>query len=199
MSAASEQSPRIRVGLIGAGYMSEEYCKVLRDHPNYELVGLVSQTKEKSIALGTKYGLSFFPRNWRELSDLVAPDLMIVAVSEHATQAVVNEAIGFPGVILVEKPLGLTLEEARNLHHLSMEAGKSIFVGLNRRFYASTMRLQVELEQVGGNRFLLLQDQHDIIAARRARYDERTVQNWMFANAIHTVDLLNFRAVVTRL
>jgi hypothetical protein len=63
---------------------------------------------------------------------------------------------------------------------------------MNRRFYDSTIKLIAELEIEPGNRLFLLQDQLDTIAASRNGFDALTVKNWMFANAIHTVDLLRF-------
>lgn len=192
MNGCLEQTPKIKVGVVGAGYMAGEYCKVIAEHPSYELLGVVSRSPERSRALAERHGLSWFPENLDQLSKDGPPDLIIVAVSEHVIYDVVKELIRLPSVLLVEKPLGLSLNEADELNKLSQRFAGRLFVALNRRFYSSTMRLRAELSSVEGKRGFLLQDQHDQISAEKAGFDPRTVRNWAFANAIHTLDLLSF-------
>lgn len=182
----------IAVGIIGSGQMAREYCKVLQAHPLYDVVGLASRNATTSKTLCDEFKIKYHSRSINELCGLANIRLIVVAVSETSTAAVVEELIDKPQVVLVEKPFGLSLAESRRLLSKSRRRSSPIFVALNRRFYDSTKKLADELNEVEGSRMFLLQDQHDTLAARANGSDERTMNNWMFANAIHTVDLVNF-------
>lgn len=190
----AKNSRQIAVGIIGAGYMAAHYCSVIQSLPGYKLVAVVSRSAERAAALSKAFGLSFFPRSIAELCETARPELLIVAVSEGSVLSVVKQTKDFPGVYLVEKPLGLTMDEAREINDITSDYHERIFAALNRRYYSSTLRLSTELTEDPGHRFLTLQDQHDIFAARQAKVDERTLRNWHFANGIHTVDLLRHLA-----
>jgi predicted dehydrogenase len=180
----------ITVGIVGSGYMAREYCKVIRNHPAFRLVGITSRTEDNSQILSNEFGLAFLPKSTSELSEIAKPDLIVVAVSESATTKVVKNLMESSAVLLVEKPFGLSVQEAEQLCGWTSGRKKPTYVALNRRFYDSTMQLVSGLNQSVGKRFILLQDQHDTVAATRNGFDEPTVENWMFANAIHTVDLI---------
>lgn len=182
----------ISVGLVGAGYMAREYCKVIQLHPSFELVGVVSRNLSNSKKLSQDFNLQYFPESISELCKDAKPDLIVVAVSESSTAKVVEELLRHSQVLLVEKPLGLSINESRSLKLGARRRASPTYVAMNRRFYDSTLNLVTELEAEQGNRVVLLQDQHDTIAATRNGFDKLTVQNWMFANAIHTVDLMRF-------
>lgn len=182
----------ISVGIVGSGYMAREYCKVIQLHPDYELVGIISRNLSNSKKLGQDFNLQYFPQSISELCKDAKPDLIVVAVSESSTAKVVEELFLHSQVLLVEKPLGLSINESRRLNLGARRRASPTYVAMNRRFYDSTLNLVAELEVEQGNRVVLLQDQHDTIAASRNGFDKLTVQNWMFANAIHTVDLMRF-------
>jgi predicted dehydrogenase len=184
----------ITVGIVGSGYMAREYCKVIRNHPAFRLVGITSRTEENSQILSKEFGLTFSPKSVSELSEIAKPDLIVVAVSESATAEVVKNLMDSSAVLLVEKPFGLSVQEARQLNDWTNNRKEPTYVAFNRRFYDSTMKLVSGLNQSVGNRFILLQDQHDTLAATRNGFDKITVDNWMFANAIHTVDLIRHLA-----
>jgi predicted dehydrogenase len=191
-----QKSPEreITVGIVGSGYMAREYCKVIRNHPAFRLVGITSRTEEKSQILSNEFGVTFSPKSIIELSKIAKPDLIIVAVSESATAEVVKNLMESSAVLLVEKPFGLSIQEARQLNDWTSNRKEPTYVAFNRRFYDSTMKLVSGLNESMGSRFILLQDQHDILAATRNGFDKITVDNWMFANAIHTVDLIRHLA-----
>jgi predicted dehydrogenase len=182
----------IRVGIIGSGYMAREYCKVIQDHPKFLLTHIYSRSKSRSDFLSNDYGISTKVTSVEEMSLNPDIDLIVIAVSESSIREVVTQAVGSRGVLLVEKPFGLDFEEAKELTDLTSTNKMKVFVALNRRFYASTTRLRSELELHRGPGYFILQDQHDVVAARQAGFDDLTLNNWMFANAIHTVDLINY-------
>lgn len=170
--------------------MAREYCRVARDHPSFDLVGIVARSREKAATLSEEFGVNFSSENLSDLSNNVSPDLLVCAVSEYSTETVVLDALNFPWVLLVEKPFGLNLLQAESLAAHAALAAHPVYVAFNRRFFQSSTRLFRELQQTIGPRFYLLRDQHEPSHALRAGFDPRVVDNWMFANAIHTVDLL---------
>ena len=63
-------------------------------------------------------------------------------------------------------------------------------VGLNRRFYASTLAVKGDLESRDGRRLVHVQDQQSFAEARAHGHPERVVERFMYANSIHLIDYL---------
>lgn len=189
------------VAIIGAGYMADEYIRILVARVEFRVVGLVGRTTTRAQELANRYhGLEVFS-TIEELFNAKAPDLVIVAVSELETHRVLKEIWKFPWTCIVEKPAGHNLEEAKKILEDSKNAAGKTFLALNRRYYESTLAAQKALLNVEGPRFINLVDQHDTQKALALGVPEKVVDNWHFANAIHTVDLLRVfsRGEVSRL
>jgi hypothetical protein len=95
----------------------------------------------------------------------------------------------FPWSHLIEKLLGHDLEEARALSQMSLEQGSRVCAAFNRRFYSSTLQGRAGLEEENSPRLVTILDQEDPVSALEAGQPQAVVENWMFANSIHVIDL----------
>lgn len=102
-----------RVGLVGAGYVSEFHIKALKRLPNVRLVGITDLDEARSRATATRFGVGFFPT----LKTMVAEGLDVVHVltppSAHVPVAL--EAMTLGCHVLVEKPLATSVEDCDRL------------------------------------------------------------------------------------
>ena len=102
---------------------------------------------------------------------------------------VAEECFAYPWTILLEKPAGHNLAEARSIAQAARNSIGRVFVALNRRAYSST---RIALDRLRGNeglRFIKVQDQQDQEAARRIFNEpEQVSANYMYANSIHLID-----------
>jgi predicted dehydrogenase len=88
----------------------------------------------------------------------------------------------------MEKPPGYCLSDAKAIASAAQARGGRVFVALNRRFLSSTMRVQKELAESEGPRFIKVQDQEIQAHGYDLGKPPEVIANWMFANAIHTID-----------
>jgi predicted dehydrogenase len=63
---------------------------------------------------------------------------------------------------------------------------------MNRRFIGVIRRAREALEQAGGAQVIHVQDTQDLSLARQYHEPESVMHHWMYANSIHTIDLLRY-------
>ena len=178
----------LRVAVIGAGYMAAEHLRTFAACPEVQLVGVHSRSAARAETLAQAYtGVAVFP-SIQALYAHTAADLVVIAVPELACRAVCDEAFQHPWTLLIEKPVGHTLSEARLIEQQAIAHGARAYVALNRRFYCSTLQLQQALQGIEAARVVTILDQEDAASALAAGQPPEVVHNWMFANSIHLID-----------
>ena len=178
----------LRVAFVGAGYMASEHLRAFAACPDVELVGLHSRSTHRAEVLTKTYpGLKIFP-TIEALYSQTHADLVVIAVPELACQAVCQQAFQHPWTLLIEKPVGYTLTQARQIEQAAYDLSARAFVALNRRFYGSTLQLNNALQSIKTPRVVTILDQEDAVSALAAGQPPEVVQNWMYANSIHLID-----------
>lgn len=169
--------------------MATEWAKAITSHESFSLVGVLSRNVDRARFFAERFSVAKVAQSVSELFDSTQADVVFVAVSEPSLRELFPSLIHQPWVRVVEKPAGINLEESIELAEASIGLTEPTYVALNRRFYSSTMTLLEQVGQEAGNRVIQINDQHDTEYALASGRDPRVVRNWMYANAIHTVDL----------
>lgn len=180
-----------KVAFIGAGYMAEEHLKVFSAQPEFEITGIYSRTIIKAEKLAEKYTLGFVADSIDNLFKNGKPELLVICVPELELWGVFLGASSYPWKMLIEKPVGINLEEAHKFLSKAKENDLEIYVALNRRHYESTRIALEKLKSDSGSRFVHIIDQEDLLAAKLSGQPEKVLSNWMYANSIHIVDLFS--------
>ena len=95
----------------------------------------------------------------------------------------------------MEKPAGFDLDDAEDIARAAAGRTAPVMVGLNRRFYSSARSIRADLDtRPGEQRFIHVQDQQSFAEARHYNHPERVVEQFMYANSIHLIDLIPFFA-----
>ena len=178
----------VRVAFIGAGYMISEHLRVYAHCPDVKLVGIYSRTHARAQALADSYPGIYIACNIDDLYESCKPDLVIVAVPELACFEVCQASFKYPWCMLIEKPVGYHLEEAKEIEALADSFNSKVFVALNRRFYSSTILLKSKLLDLDSKRLVSVLDQQDPSVALESGQPQVVVDNWMYANSIHLID-----------
>jgi predicted dehydrogenase len=97
-------------------------------------------------------------------------------------------------IFLIEKPLGLCVEEAIYLSNLAKKRSSKVFVGLNRRSYSSTRQVLEGLSMDDGIRVIQVSDQEDTNIELENGKPIKLIESWMYANSIHLIDYFNIFA-----
>ena len=184
---------KIKVGIIGAGHIAEEYIKIFSKNSSTNVAGIVGRTKKNSKILSLKYNIGFYGNKISELliHDL---DIIIVAVDILNTINVAKEISNFSGLVLIEKPLGVNHEETKKILKILNSNKQNCFVALNRRFYDNILFAKKILKKDKSKKIISVVDQENTIKAKAIGHKKKVLQNWMFANSIHLIDLLIYFA-----
>jgi predicted dehydrogenase len=105
-------SPVLGVGIYGTGNVSREHIRAYLRNPATEVVALCGRTREGAVARASEFGLP--ARSYVDYDEMLAdPSVQIVSICTphhlHAIGAIKAAQAGKH--ILVEKPIGLTLEQ----------------------------------------------------------------------------------------
>ncbi len=178
-----------QVLLIGTGYMGREYVKVLKAlNVCFTVVGnSVASTQRFSKETGVPAQAGGIER-WLAAHKEDHPRLAIVAVQAEYAANVLMQMLpcGF-GHVLVEKPCGLTEEEARKIAELADRMNTKVIVAYNRRFYASVLAAEKIIAQDGGvTSFCFELTEHEF------NPQTQDVAGWFIGNDTHVADLAFF-------
>ncbi|MFX3633951.1 MAG: Gfo/Idh/MocA family protein [Candidatus Pristimantibacillus sp.] len=130
----------IRIGVIGAGSISEMHFGSYSKNVDAVLVAVCDVKEERAKAKGEKYDIPHVYTDYNEL--LANPDIDAVSICTwNNTHAEISIAALKAGKhVLCEKPLSKTVEEALAVEAAVKESGKTLQVGFVRR-YASNTRI----------------------------------------------------------
>jgi predicted dehydrogenase len=170
--------------------MGREHARAFSAIDNVRVVGVHGRTRAKAEALASELGGIDVHESIAALFERCRADLVVVAVPELAIAPVIHACLRFPWPIFMEKPVGCNFADGEAIAARAQEVGARVMVGLNRRFLSSTRAALDDLRDDAAPRFIHVQDQQSLAAARAAGHPEQVVRNWMYANSIHLVDYL---------
>lgn len=188
------QAASCAVAVIGAGNMAREHVRAFRTVPQVTVAGIQSRTRSRALALAAEFGIPHVCDSLAELHAKTGAVLAVVTVSETAMKTVALASLDHPWTLLLEKPPGLTVEEAEEIEAAAASRGRDVRVGLNRQWLSSTQAVLSDLAACAGPRFVKVQDQQSLALAERIGHPPEVVRHWMYANSIHLVDYFRFLA-----
>lgn len=142
-------------------------------------------------------GLSFFAigrglKEWLKTNE--APRTAIVAVTEDQLGIVTRQLINAGCKnILVEKPGGFDVEDIIKVAKLAKQKGTKVYVGYNRRFYASTQKALEFIEREGVLSFNFDFTERSYVV-EKAPQSAKIKKEWFLQNSTHVIDLAFFMA-----
>jgi predicted dehydrogenase len=184
---------KIRLGLIGAGWVANQHLEVIKEIEELQAVGITSRTRSKAEALANEYGIAVCADNLDQLVKDARPDALMVMVSEDQMFEVTAAAIKYGLPLFVEKPAGLLPEENRKLADQAEAAGILSMVGFNRRYY-SIFHKGIKIIGEHGKLLGVAVEGHERMWRVRGlnKFSDLVLENWIYANSVHTIDLLRF-------
>lgn len=183
----------VRLGVVGAGRIACDHLKAITGLQNVEVAGITSRTMTKAQDLGAQFAIPVVTESLSELVQRTRPDglLLLVSVDQiyHATCAAFE--YGIP--LFLEKPPGLTPTEAYHLEELARQYQIGTMVGYNRRYFAN-FHQGIRIIRDHGPLMGILVEGHERLAKVRSAgfHPQHVLNNWVYANATHTIDLLRF-------
>ena len=182
----------IKVSIIGAGRISEQYIKVLKSFKNVKIVGIVSKSEKSSKIKSKKFDIPYFGNSIDTMMNKIKPNIVIVCVTPTETMKVCFNLFKYNCISLIEKPLGLSLEDSKKILFKATTFKRKSFVALNRRYLNSTNLLLKKISSDKSKRIVSVFDQEDTQTAKKNGHNSLVIKNWMYANSIHLIDYFTF-------
>ncbi|HWD98136.1 MAG TPA: Gfo/Idh/MocA family oxidoreductase, partial [Bryobacteraceae bacterium] len=133
------------IGAIGAGFIMRDVQLVAYKNAGFHVAGIASRNPERAREAAQMRGI---PRAYDSIAELIADpriDIFDIAVPPPYQLAVVRQIVSSgarPRGILAQKPLGMDLDEAREIVRLCEENGIVLAVNQNMRFDQSIRALK---------------------------------------------------------
>jgi predicted dehydrogenase len=139
MTAATGDTKKIRVGVVGTGEFGRNHARVYGEVPGAELVGVY----DKDVARAAQVAAEFQTRALASIEELRGlADAVSVAVPtlEHSTVGCTLMEMGLD--VLVEKPMAHNLAEADALLDAAKKFGRILQVGHVERFNPAVLAVE---------------------------------------------------------
>src|SRR2546422_8590954 len=139
MNAATEQSKRIRVAVVGAGEFGRNHARVYRELECAELVGVFDQNPERAAAVAAEFQTQTLQR-LEELRGRADAASVAVPTVAHAEVGCRLMEMGLD--VLVEKPMAVNLAEADALLASAKKYKRILQVGHVERFNPAVIAVE---------------------------------------------------------
>jgi predicted dehydrogenase len=149
---------KIKIALIGAGKMMDEYLKVLKHFDNQlTLEGIFSRTSKKALNLKEKYKIRYLAKNIDDLYLKTKADIVFIIISVENTKKICLEASKYNWKCYVEKPFGINYDETIELNKKLKNKIDNFYIAFNRDYYQSVISCDKFLKKIIQKELLQLQ------------------------------------------
>lgn len=137
---------KIKIALIGAGFIADYHARGLQTIPEVEIVAVVSQTKENAKKFAHKYHIE---KTFTDIDALVSDDdLDAVIISTpnkfHAPYAI--EFLKNGKDVFLEKPMAMNADEGQQIAAIAKKYQQLVMVGHMWRFDTDTKYIKETVE-----------------------------------------------------
>ena len=124
----------MKIGIVGCGLNSDYHISFARDYPGAELIGVVDKDEQKANECAAKHGIKKIYPSIKELVGEHRPDAIHIVTPPQTHYLLAKEALGLKCHVLVEKPMALHVQEARELFGLAQANGVTLCAMHNHFF-----------------------------------------------------------------
>jgi predicted dehydrogenase len=137
---------RLRVALLGTGWIMDFHARAVLEHPGAELVAAANWRRPSLDRLAERHGIARTTTDWRALTADPGVDAAVVGTPNalHAPQAIAFLDAGKH--VLVEKPMAASLAEADAMVAAARRSGAFLMVAHCLRFHPDVRALRVRVE-----------------------------------------------------
>lgn len=142
---------KVRVGVIGAGSISDMHLQSYRKNVDAELYAVCDLDQARAKEKAEKYGAPKHYGNHKDLLKDAEIDAVSICTWNNSHAEIAMEALKAGKHVLVEKPLTTSVEKAKEVEKTVKETGKLLQVGFVRRYgdNATLLKQFVEKGELG--------------------------------------------------
>jgi len=140
---------KIKILVIGAGFMGSSHARAYHQNPGFDLVGLVDQSREHRSQLAKELGVS---DHFETLSQAITnkkPDAVAVCTYPDSHKQYVLESLESGAHVFVEKPLAVSVSDAEDIVQMTRERNRKVVVGYILRHNPAWMKFTELAQSLG--------------------------------------------------
>jgi len=185
-------SGSIGIGLVGLGRHGSRYARhLLEGIPECHLAAVSRRDVGAGRAFAERHGLLFVP-DWRDLVTREEVEAVVVVTPPALNRGICLAAVRAGKPLLIEKPLALTVAEAREMVRAAREAGVTLMTAQTLRFTPVLARLRERLADVGSLEYLVLTMRADRPPHHWLGDPSQAGGGVLLEIGIHLLDLIRF-------
>lgn len=167
----------IKIGVFGAGRFGRIHMDILKNIPQFEVVGFYDPDKQAAGEAEKSTGLKKFEREDELIEACDAIDIVSSTVSHFA---LAQRSIRRFKHVFIEKPVTSTIEEARSLMSMSVEAGVKVQAGHVERFNPAFIEAYHHIKNP------LFVESHRLVEFNRRQLSASVLEDIM----VHDIDIM---------
>ena len=154
---------KVRVGVIGSGFIGNIHVDSLRHVPDGEVVAVASRTPGSAARFAERWGIPEAYEDYRQILERSDVDAITVAVPNYLHEEIVIAAAQAGKHIMCEKPFARTIQEAKRMLMAVNDAGVKLVYGEMLCFAPKYVRAKRLVDEGAlGKVFLVKQsEEHD--------------------------------------
>ncbi len=130
---------RVKVGIVGVGYLGMQHARILSYLEEAELRGVADIDFKRAMQIGNRHGVQYY-KNYEEMLDEIDAGIVATPTSEHFEISM--KLLQKGKSVLVEKPITETIEQAEELVEETKKRGSILQVGHLERFNPAVEALE---------------------------------------------------------
>ena len=139
------QEDRVRIGLVGVGWFGGVRVAAARKSGAAEFVSCFDRSSDRQKAFAAEHGCRA-AESYAAMLDDAEVEAVLIATPHSTHLGLIEEAASAGKHIFVEKPLVLTVADARRAAQVAEKAKVVLQVGHNRRRQAANRRIKAMLD-----------------------------------------------------
>lgn len=141
---------KVKIAFIGCGGMANRvHYPSLASFPDVEIIAICDIDREKLNATGEKYNIERRYTDYRKMIEETSPDAVYAIGQPHIMYDIWKWCLEQGLNLYIEKPMGITIHQARSLAYLAEKKGCITQVSFQRRAVPLLVKLREECLRKG--------------------------------------------------
>lgn len=130
---------RLRCAVVGCGLIGKRRAEQAVAHGGTQLIAVADTSEDAAVSVAERYCVARFA-DWQAIVGDADVDAVVVATPNAFLRDVAVAALNAGKHVLVEKPMGRNLGEAREMAEAAAASGRVLKIGFNHRYHPAIRR-----------------------------------------------------------
>ena len=138
---------KVKVGIVGSGFIAEHHCLAFSLLPNVEIIGISSINEDEAKLLKNKYKIpGKLIKDYHNLLNMDC-DIISACIPNYLHKEVSIEILSSGKHVLIEKPLARTTIEGKEILDAEKSSNKQVFYCENNMYAPSFSKVKEVIEE----------------------------------------------------